>query len=307
MSYYYRIYGLNIKSDIRCDELMTLTEGYQAIIDVEVKLGTVSQEIMQKSQEGLLSDFMDQDIWFQVPKLAIYWIRNGREIIIQTQGNVDLDQVKLFVLGSSLGMIMLQRNQLAIHGGTVVLDNKGLLITGERGAGKSTLTSALREKGYLLVADDVSALDVSNSLIHPAYPQQKVCEDIMDNLGYDKTHYKSLRMDSKIKYLIPTRHQFKSDSVPLKAIVELVCEDEASSLHVQELKGSEKLMTIYRNIYRIEMKIRLGVTPNFFKQCIELSQNTPVYRISRPNNIWSVDEQIRWIEKNLLHEEKLEA
>ena len=97
-------------------------------------------------------------------------------------------------------MIMLQRDMIAIHGGTIAMNGKGLLITGNRGAGKSTLTSALRLKGYPLVADDVSAM--KSLMVQPAYPQQKVCEDMMNYLGYHSTNYKHL---SLIHISEPTR------------------------------------------------------------------------------------------------------
>lgn len=302
MSYYYRVYGLNIQSKILCTELIELNESERAFIDVYVELGQVSMEIQEQIESGTYSHFDSLNMWFHIPMVATYWVTDGNRIVIEEEPEAHLDEIKQFLLGSCLGMIMLQQDTIAIHGGSVVMNNQGLLITGDRGAGKSTLTSALRLKGYQLVADDVSALDVSQLLIQPAYPQQKVCEDMMDQLGYDKSKYKSINIDQKVKYLIPAKDQFKSEPVRLQGVVELVCSDETEDIQVEELKGSQKLMTLYKNIYRIEMKIISGVNPNFFKQCVELSKGIPVYRITRPREGWSVDNQIEWIESRFLNE-----
>lgn len=302
MSYYYRVFGLNVQSQILCHELIELDERERAFIDVNVELGQVNMEIQEQIESGRSSHFDSLNMWFHIPKVATYWVTDGNRIVIEVDPEAHLDEIKQFLLGSCLGMIMLQQDTIAIHGGSVVINNQGLLITGDRGAGKSTLTSALRLKGYQLVADDVSALDVSELLIQPAYPQQKVCEDMMDQLGYDKSKYKSIDIDQKVKYLIPTKNQFKSEPVRLQGIIELVCSDEVDDIKVEELKGSQKLMTLYRNIYRIEMKIISGVNPNFFKQCVELSKGIPVYRITRPREGWSVDDQIEWIESRFLNE-----
>ena len=65
--------------------------------------------------------------------------------------------MKIYVMCSCLGFIMLQRNMVAIHGGGVIeMDNKAVIFTGDRGAGKSTLTTALRRKGYKFISDDVA-------------------------------------------------------------------------------------------------------------------------------------------------------
>ena len=41
---------------------------------------------------------------------------------------------------------MIQRDIVAIHGGTIVIDNKAIILTGNRGAGKSTLSRKLSDK-----------------------------------------------------------------------------------------------------------------------------------------------------------------
>ena len=142
-------------------------------------------------------------------------------------------------------------------------------------------------------------------MVQPAYPQQKVCEDMMNYLGYHSTNYKHINLDQKTKYLIPTRDQFSYNPVPLQGIIELVSDETIDCIEVEELKGCDKLMTIYNNIYRIEMKICAGINPTFFKQCVQLTSEIPVYRMKRPTGKWTVDHQIKWIEQQFLDGEKL--
>lgn len=60
-------------------------------------------------------------------------------------------------------------------------------------------------------------------------------------------------------------------------------------------------MTIYNNIYPIEMKRFAGVNPEYFKKCIEVVRDIPVYRIQRPKGVMRVDAQIAWIKNPFLN------
>ena len=305
----YLVYGLKILSDIECSELVVLDELQEHEYDVLIEVHPVSSEIHEKIEDGWYSNYRNESMWFHIPQVATYWMQDGNYISIELCPNVDIKMAKQYLLGSCLGMIMLQRNMIAIHGGTIVFNGKGIVFTGDRGAGKSTITSALRLKGYPFVADDVSSVEVGQRhFIHPGFPQQKLCQDAMHQLGYKLDEFKTLMSDTQMKYLIPARESFVYDKVPLHGIVELKVVDDIHEIQVELLKGQEKLMTIYNNIYRIEMKRFAGVNPEYFKKCVEIAKEIPVYRIYRPKGVMTVDAQIKWLEETfLVNEERLKA
>ena len=305
----YLVYGLKILSDIECSELVVLDELQEHEYDVLIEVHPVSSEIHERIEDGWYSNYRNESMWFHIPQVATYWMQDGNYISIELCPNADIKMAKQYLLGSCLGMIMLQRNMIAIHGGTIVFDGKGIIFTGDRGAGKSTITSALRLKGYPFVADDVSSVEVGQRLcVHPGFPQQKLCQDTMHHLGYNLDKFKTLMSDTQMKYLIPAHESFVYDKVPLHGIVELKVVDDIHEIQVELLKGQEKLMTIYNNIYRIEMKRFAGVNPEYFKKCVEIAKEIPVYRIYRPKGVMTVDAQIKWLEETfLLNEERLKA
>ena len=297
----YLVYGLKVLSDIECKELVVLDRLEENQYDVLIEVDKVSDEIHEKIQEGHCSSFTNESMWFHIDGIATYWIQKGNRVCIELCESADIPMAKQYLLGSCLGMIMLQRNMIAIHGGTIVFDGKGIIFTGDRGAGKSTITSALRLKGYPFVADDVSSVDVGQPhFIHPGFPQQKLCQDAMHHLGYQLDNYQTLMSDTQIKYLIPIRESFVYNKVPLQGMVELKVNDQIEEIQVELLKGQEKFMTIYKNIYRIEMKQFAGVNPEYFKKCVEIARDIPVYRIHRPKDVMTVDAQIAWLENEFL-------
>ncbi|MFR9295997.1 MAG: hypothetical protein ACLVLR_14075 [Turicibacter sanguinis] len=297
----YLVYGLKILSDIECSELVVLDKLQEHEYDVLIEVHPVSSEIHERIEEGWYSNYCNESMWFHIPQVATYWMQDGNYISIELCPNADIKMAKQYLLGSCLGMIMLQRNMIAIHGGTIVFDGKGVIFTGDRGAGKSTITSALRLKGYPFVADDVSSVEVGQPhFIHPGFPQQKLCQDAMHQLGYNLDDFKTLMGDTQMKYLIPAHESFVYDKVPLHGIVELKVMDDIHEIQVELLKGQEKLMTIYGNIYRIEMKRFAGVNPEYFKKCVEIAKEIPVYRITRPKDLMTVDAQMKWLEETFL-------
>lgn len=304
----YRVYGLSVLSEIECPEVVPL-ENHHSNYDVTIVFGTVSDEIKEAIVSGRTSSYTNESMWFHISDVATYWIQKGEIVTIELCEDANISMAKQYLLGSCLGMVMLQRNMIAIHGGTIVFNGSGVIFTGERGAGKSTITSALREMGYPFVADDVSSIDVNNPhMIHPGFPQQKLCKDAAIALGYELDHYKTLMGDTQIKYLIPAHDSFVYEQVPLKAIVELQEDANVHGVEVQQLTGQERLMTIYRNIYRIEMKQIAGIAPDYFKKCVLIAKDIPVYRIKRQKGIMTIDQQVAWLEKTFLKEEtKLEA
>lgn len=304
----YRVYGLNVLSEIECPEVISL-QNCPSTFDVVIELGLVSSEIKEEITSGKVSSYTNESMWFHIADVATYWIKQGKTVTVELCEGADTLMAKQYLLGSCLGMVMLQRNMIAIHGGTIVFDGSGIIFTGERGAGKSTITSALRESGYPFVADDVSSIDVSNPhMIHPGFPQQKLCKDAALALGYELDQYKTLMSDTQIKYLIPAHDSFVDEQVPLKAIVELQEDANIHGIEVQQLTGQDRLMTIYRNIYRIGIKQLAGVDPDYFKKCVLIAKDISVYRIKRQKGIMTIDQQIAWLEKTFLKEEtKLEA
>lgn len=213
--------------------------------------------------------------------------------------NSDIEDVKAYLLGSALGLILFQRNTLAIHGGTVVINNRTLTIVGDSGTGKSTLTTALRLHKHLFMADDVSVIS-DNLMINSSYPQQKLCKDTMLKLGYKLSEFKRID-DDREKYKIPVvREEFISEPVKMGAICEIKIGNN-EKIEIEEIKGKEKLITLINNIYRIELIKKRGIQPEYFKKCLKIAQSIKFYRMYRPQNKYTVDDEIKVLENTLVN------
>jgi hypothetical protein len=296
----YRVYGINIESEIVLPELLTNNYKEDACVDVSISYGSMPKEIYAEIQEGKWFNFEKDKMWFLVNDVAKYYMLNGNTIIVEPYNNANNHDVKAFLLGSAFGMLLIQRHIIAIHGGTVVVGGQAIVITGEQGAGKSTLTSALREKGYFFMADDVSVIGKrkdTKHVIHPGYPQQKLCRDAMEKMGYKIEDFKRID-EGRDKYAIPVHKSFIKEPMPMGAIFEITI-GEGPHVEVEEITGAEKLKLLLKNIYRVEVTQYSGLSSNYFKKCIGISKTVPLFKIKRPKDKFSVEEQISVIEKVL--------
>lgn len=297
--YYYKVYDLNVESDIEMPELLEVNVNDK--IDVVIKYGKVPEDMVNKIPERLWFYLEEKSFVFRIENIAKYFVKNGSEIIVEPYELANKDDIKTFTLGTSFGILMKQRNDIAIHGGTILINNKAVILTGHTGAGKSTLTNAFRHNGYRFLCDDVSVLDAEKEeiFVMPAYPQQKLCKDAMDKMGYDTEKFKKID-DDRDKYCIPVHDSFEKNPCELSAICEIELVDMDKDVEVKEVLGQEKLFSIMRNIYRIELIRTMDMKKEYFNKCLNIAKNIRVFKVKRPKDKFTVNEQIRLIEQAVL-------
>ena len=296
-TYKYNIYGMNIESEIVLPEVLPSNHKEYQHIEAVISYGVMPKEISFEIEQGKYFDIKKDKMWFLVNNVAKYYIHSRNTIIVEPYDNADSHDVKAFLLGSAFGMLLIQKTMIAIHGGTIVFDGQAIIITGEQGTGKSTLTSALREKGYSFMADDVSVIGKRKDgqvVINAGYPQQKLCRDAMEKMGYNIEAFKRID-EGRDKYAIPVHKSFIKEPIQMGALFEITI-GEGAHVEIQEITGTEKLKLLLKNIYRIEVTHYSGMSPDYFKNCIDIAKRVPCFRIKRPKDKFSVEEQIIAIE-----------
>jgi hypothetical protein len=300
VDYIYRVYGLDVKSDIILPELITLENNMTHTFDVTISLGNVPEHKENPKVKFENYFISDNELYFHVYGVAKYYIADGDKIIVEPEEDANIDDIKTYLLGSAFGAILIQRNIVAIHGGAMMVNGKIMIFTGDMGAGKSTLTSALRLDGNKFLADDVSVIGTTKegvTVVYPGYPQQKLCKDIMLKFGYDTTKFKKINSDRN-KFALPVLGDFVKEPIQLGSIIELTVGD-VDEVKIAEMKGSEKLKVIYKNIYRKEFIDDTGLRPAYFKNFINVVKKVSLYRITRPKDIFSIERQIELIHNTI--------
>lgn len=252
-------------------------------IDAFIRCGQIPEHAKKAIEEGKVGIYFRKEAWFLVRNIGQYYVANGNEIIVEGFGEADVHRIKSFVLGASLGVLLLQREIPALHGSGVIVDNQAWIITGESGAGKSTLTTKILKENTKFLADDTVALEISDKIYAiPGYPQQKLCQDAAKELGYDINQLKKID-ENREKYAVALTDNFYNDKIELGLICELKVYD-GGEVQLEELQGHAKLQAFLDNIYCGITLRHSGMSPQFFTKCLQVVQQVPWYRIRRPKD-----------------------
>lgn len=298
--YTYKAFGLNLSSEIQLPELGI---HHEEQIDIEIKLTDLKSISATLDMIPLRYLARERDFFFKVPGAAIFCVRNGNEILVSPLEDYDLDELRLYILGTCMGAILFQRNILPLHGSAVSINDKVYAVIGDSGAGKSTLATSLVKKGYQLLTDDVIAVTLSTEnqpIITPSYPQQKLWEESLHRFGMSNSSFKPIYKRQK-KFAVPVKSMFLDQKVPLAGIFELV-KSKDEKVFVKEIQNLERFHTLLRHTYRNFLLKDFGLMDWHLKMCSNFVNKIKMYQIQRPEDGFSVDEITDQILKNVRKE-----
>ena len=183
----YTLFGLKVQSEILLPEATQQLDQLN-LMDVEIVIEDVPVIDDEWTKINHYFAMKENEVLFQVPDVATFFMQDGKKIIVSPVSNANEDQLRLYLLGTCMGVILLQRKTLPLHGSVIAIDGKAYAIVGDSGAGKSTLASVFLNEGYQLLTDDVIAVqfDKNNKpMVIPSYPQQKLWQESLDHFGVD--------------------------------------------------------------------------------------------------------------------------
>lgn len=288
--YSYKAFGLNISSDVRLPELCEIHLDKEQL-DLEIKVSNLSRYSSALDKTPLMLLTKGEEFYFKVPGAAIFCVRNGKEILVSPFEDYDLDELRLYILGTCMGAILFQRKILPLHGSALSINGKAYALIGESGAGKSTLATSLARKGYKLLTDDVIAVTLSSEnqpIVTPSYPQQKLWEESLNIFGLSNTSFNPIYKREK-KFTVPIKSMFCEQELQLAGVFELV-KGEKHSVSIKEIHNLERLHTLLRHTYRNFLLDDFGLMEWHFQICSKFVSKIKIFQISRPVEGSTVDE-----------------
>jgi len=303
---------LRIVSEIALPELaLEERQLQQDLLQEEADLDNIEIRMFDLTENWKSLGFIDsdyagneQEVYFRIDKVAIFCVQHGKKVLVSPMPGADENQIRLYVLGTCLGTLLMQRKILPLHGSAVVINREAYAIVGESGAGKSTLAAAFLEKGYQLLSDDVIAVthpsDSERPFVFPSYPQQKLWQESLNQLEMDTVQYKPLYMETN-KFAVPVHSQFCSESLPLAGIIELV-KMERENVVMKQLQSLDSLSLLYKHTYRQFLIPVLHVGHWHFTYTATLASQTKIFRLERPISGFTAPEMAALI-LNSIHKE----
>ena len=279
--YIYKMFGMIISSEIQlpvCQEQQHLA-GQATVF---IKYGKVHKHLPNDIRNADQHTFVKPgNIWLHIKDVVWIHIFNGTNITVELFDNADLQTVCLFLFGSGIGALAHQQGKSIIHGNTIQTKNGCIVFTGDSGAGKSTISTAMYTRGHSFVADDLAVI-TTDFEVEPGIPRLKIWQDTAQKLNINTENLDKIRLLVD-KYSYPITKNISFESKPIQAIILLENHND-NTFNIEEVKGIEKLAEIQKHTYRRFYVEGMGYHQQFFELTSNLSQRIILYRITRPAN-----------------------
>jgi len=183
--YDYSCYGLRIQSQLALPELPVLAAPLRQLFadggdarlapDVRVEFGSVAVPLRARAPGAapdLNTPFLEVmpagasspgEAVFQLTGVGRFRVIGGNRVVIDADDAASESDLRVFLLGTVLGLLAHQRGWLPLHAAAIEVDGEIVALAGCSGAGKSTLAAALWRRGHRVWSDDVTMIRPSQS------------------------------------------------------------------------------------------------------------------------------------------------
>ena len=231
--------------------------------------------VVHDGPAGLRRD--GKGVTFAIPGVARFRIEDGASIVVDAEPGCSERNLRLFLLGSALGVVLHQRGLFPLHANAVVIDGKAVAFTGASGAGKSTLAAWFAARGYPVLCDDVCVIGLSGEgrpLVYPGLPRVKLWADALALNGHtvdglDRVH------DDLDKYQLSLPADPQQVPVPLGAVLRLKRKDNHPA-GVERLRGGAAVRLLMEETYRPGIIPVLEHQQVHFEHCTAIASGVPI-------------------------------
>lgn len=273
----YRCYGLTIRSEIELPELGDVCES-GADADIAIVIGALDDPFAASPDDPDRVWRTGPACGFTVPGVARFEMHDGRRIIVDPEIGIEDRHIRLFLLGTALGVIMMQRGHLVLHGNAIRIGDECAVVIGASGAGKSTLAAEFARRGLDVLSDDVVPVDPEGRAL-TGYPRIKLWDDALIRLGCSPEAFEPIT-GSVAKFHFPiVRGDF--GALPLRWVYSLETHD-GDSLELEPVAGIEAFDLLREHTYRRQFIVDAATSWEHLQQCARLDRQARLVRIRRP-------------------------
>jgi hypothetical protein len=284
----YSCFNFRLRSEIPLPDLIPAQEDADERPIVDVRLGAVPEILPGAAAPSRGLQAACGEALLTVPNIARILVRQGVEIIVDPAPSQSERNMRLFLLGSALGILCHQRGLLPLHANAIVADGVAIGFAGHSGAGKSTLAAHFQRAGYEVLCDDVCVLSFDVNGVPsawPGIPRLKLWGDAASAFGHDPVEL-DLAMDGADKYNVPIAVAGPARPIPFHRLYVLNRAEAGDEGHIERLRGQEALRAVMAQTYRGTYLAPMRLTSRHFALCATLLKSARIYSASRA---WGFD------------------
>lgn len=282
-TYLYRAYGMTLSLDRPVPRLSPASLSSQDE-PVTIEFGTVPVQLDGAESADEFFQATASAYRYHQPGQWTILVKDGRWALFEAMRPLGEEFYWYTAVTNSAAIAGYQRGMFPLHGSGVLFPSGMVAFTGQSGAGKTTLTAGLVQRGFPLFADDLCLIRSGPSGYRTGRgaPEIRLLRDAAEALGWDQGEsIGHQRARDKFAFV---REKAPVDDAPMRAIVELAFDDGPARL--ERLSGIDSFTAL---VGAIRLRMGLPAFPasqraDAFELVTRLTRQIPVYRFTRPRS-----------------------
>jgi hypothetical protein len=225
------------------------------------------------------------EFFLQVPGVGSFYAHDGKTVEFSVEPGASPAWVNLYLNRQVLVALLHQRKIISFHASSFIHKGCGIMILGETGAGKSSLTVSFALAGAGFLTDDLTPVIFKGSkpFIWPLYRDIKLREDTVSQLGISREKLREAELGTGKQYLEVNRVDVGDH--PLHTIIKIEIGDN-HTVEFHEPSPAEKFSLLRSEICSWEMLAGMAETEAaYLQQLVKIVEQVKVVRVVRPMEI----------------------
>lgn len=253
--------------------------------DVVISKSPVHRSVACPAYVGENFQVSRNEYSLQITDVGSFFAKDGRVVEYSAAPGADDEWVKLYLHGQVLVALLHQRGILNFHASSFIYDGLGVMVLGETGAGKSSLTVSFALAGAGFLTDDLTPVIYRDGIpfIWPLGRRVKIRENTASQLNIETGRLADAEAGTGKKYLnLP--HAGVEDHM-LHIILKIETGDaEVPVFH--EPSSAEKFSLLRSEICSWEILAGMPETEReYLQQLVQIVEQVHFVKVVRPAEI----------------------
>ena len=227
--------------------------------------------------------------WLEPDRLVVEFVdlaivevaRWSGAVVFDRQVAPDMEQHLL--LDHVLPLVLAQRGALVVHGGLISRDEKGVVLMGASGVGKSTLTAFAWQRGWTVGGDDgVVMFATEPPMAEPTYTTVRLSPASADLLGIDR--HAAPWVVGKVRIPANGGRPFRQDPVEVRLIASLEPAAAGEDARFVRLTGVDAHARLFGSTFHAELS-RKQLLPAIVGDLASIVETATVGRLTVPRDL----------------------
>ena len=221
----------------------------------------------------------------QVEGVGSFFAHNGSEILYSVDKGADPEWVRLYLNGQVLVALLHQRKIINFHASGFVYNGMGVMVPGETGAGKSSVTLSFALHGGGFLTDDLTPVvfEDEQPCIMPLKRRVKIRKETAEELGIGPEALSEAESGTGKKYVSLT--PVRMNPFPLKVIMKIETGPVERPVF-SEPSPAERFSLLRSEVCSWEILAGMPETEAaYLQQLVKIVEQTRFVRVIRPKRI----------------------